>query len=197
MNKICTFATIVMTLGILIGCAGNRDLFKTVSTSTRQDVFQEIAHGAALVSGYADLRVYSSLKTHKPGIYSAKDIHGTADYKIIMNIDGQTVELLGDLQRENSEARALNDPEAGEGMRYHFSKNIRIKVGTHKIVIAIPADDLAIEREITLTAGSSNTLAFEPVYGNLPGKQRPGFYRDTSFTEGLKLFRVVLNGKYL
>ena len=190
------FITMILALIVMTGCGGNH-LLKAAGSSSRQDVFQEITPGAAPVSGYADLRIYSSLKTHKPGIYSAKDIHGTADYKIIMNIDGQAAELHSDLQRENAEAGALRDSEAGEGMRYHFSKNIRIEAGPHKVVIALPADDLAIDQIITLTDGSSNSLTLEPVYRSAPGKRRPGFHGATSFSEGLKGFRVIFNGKPL
>lgn len=197
MKQISRFISTVMSMIIMTGCAGSHELIKAASSSTRQDVYREIAQGAAPAPGYADLRIYSSLKTHKPGIYLSKDIHGTADYKIILNIDGQAAELHGDLQEERSEAGAFRHPETGEGIRYLFSKNIRIKAGTHKVVIVIPADGLAIEREITLTDGSSNSLALEPVYGVIPGKQRSGFYGVTSFREGLKGFTVILNGKPL
>jgi hypothetical protein len=188
---------LAMTVTFVSGCVNNSALIRTSSTSIRNDIFQELSNGGSIPAGYADLRITSSLKTHKPGIYSAKDIHGTADYKIIMNIDGQAAELHSDLRRENTDAGTLRDPEAGEGMRYHFSKNIRIKTGTHKVVIAIPSDDLAIEREITLRDGSSNSLTLEPVYSSAPGKRRPAFYGVTSFSEGLKGFRVIFNGKPL
>ena len=196
MMKRSAFVTIVVTLGIMAGCAGNRDLIKRMSTSTRQDMFQEVIEAGAPAPGYADLRIYSSLKTHKPGFYSEKDIHGKPDYKLLLNIDGQAVELLGATRTENSEARSLRDPEAGEGIRYQFTKKLRLKAGTHKVVIAIPADDLAVGREITLTEGSNN-LTLEPIYGGTSGKQCPGFYGISSFKEGIKWFRLVLNGKTL
>lgn len=195
MNIMRRFITIIFAITITTGCASNYELIKAASSSTRQDVFQEISQGDTLQSGYADLRIHSSLKTHHPGIYSAKDIHGTPDYKIIVNIDGQITELLCVPQKENSEATAFHDPEAGDGMRYRFSKNIRIKAGPHKIIIAIPTDGLAFEQEIILTNGSSNSLTLEPVYGSISGKQRPRFYGMTSFKEGIKKLKFVLNGQ--
>jgi len=103
--------SILMTLGIMAGCAGNKELIKEMSTSTTQGVFQEIEENVQPVHGYADLRIYSSLKTHNPGIYSAKDIHGTPDYMLLLNIDGQAILLLGSLQKENCEPRKLVEPE--------------------------------------------------------------------------------------
>lgn len=198
MKKMRLLSISILLLVIAAGCASNNhELIKAASSSSRQDVFQDIATGVAPLPGYADLRIYSSLKTHRPGIYKANDIHGTADYKIIINVDGQAAALRADLRREDSEAGFLPDPDAGEGMRYHFSKNIRLKAGIHKVVVAVPADDLAVERTITLTDGSSNSLTLEPVYGHAPAKRRPGFYGNTSFTEGLKGFRLILNDKTL
>ncbi len=199
MKEIRRCIKIISILIIATGCAGNNNyqLIKAAGSSVRHDVFQELAPGVPPISGYADLHISSSLKTHRPGIYAAKDLHGTADYKIIVNIDGQAAELHADRRWENSEAEALPDPEAGEGMRYHFSKSIRIKAGTHKVVVAIPADDLAVEREITLPEGSGNSLTLAPVYGSAPAKRRPAFYGATSFTAGLKGFRLILNGKPL
>lgn len=191
------FFTIFTALAIMAGCAGNYELVKTAGSTIRQNVFQEATPaGDAPVSGYADLRIYSSLKTHTAGIYSGKDIHGTTEYKMIVNIDGQAAELFGAPRRENSEARTAQDPEAGDGMRYRFSKNIRIKAGPHKVIIAIPSDGLAIEREITLTDGSSNSLVVEPTYGVTSSKQRPGSFGVTSFTEGIRGIRLTLNGSH-
>ena len=184
----------IMALIVMSGCAESSGLIRASSTSIRSDIFQELSNGGPVPAGYADLRITSSLKTHKPGIYSAKDIHGTPDYKLLLNIDGQAVRLQGNPREENSEPRGLRDPEAGEGIRYRFSSDLRLKAGTHKVVIAVPADDLAVERKIILPEGS-NSLVLEPLYTATPGKQRPSFHGATSFTKGIRSFQVILNGK--
>lgn len=186
---------IVMTLAVISGCAESSALIKASSTSIRTDVFKELNDGGSIPLGYADLRIASSLKTHKPGIYSSKDIHGTPDYKLLLNIDGQAVQLQGSLREENIEPRGLRDAEAGEGIRYQFDKRVRLNAGTHKVVIAILADDVAVERVISLPEGSSNSLVLEPVYKTTPGKRRPASYGVTSFQEGIRGFQVILNGK--
>lgn len=187
--------TILMSLGILAGCAGNNKSVTEISSSTTQSVFQEIEENVPPVPGYADLRVYSSLKTHKAGFHSIKDNHGTPDYELLINIDGQAVLLRGSLQKENSEPRGLVDPEAGEGIRYRFGKSLRLKGGTHRIVVAIPDDGFAVERAITLAEGNVNNLVLEPIYGTTPGMRRPRAYSTTSFKEGIRGLSLTLNGR--
>ncbi|MBI2353801.1 MAG: hypothetical protein HYV06_02030 [Deltaproteobacteria bacterium] len=194
MRHTFSFFLLMAVLLIAAGCAGNHELIKAAGIGTRQGVFQEISPDAAPMPGYADLRIYSSLKTHLPGAYTVKDIHGTAAFRIMVDIDGQTTELQGDPRRENSEARMARDPEAGDGMRYRFSKSIRIKAGTHRVLIVIPSDGIAQEQEITLTERSRNSLNLEPVYDATAGKKRIGSYGETSFKRGIRGFRMVLNG---
>jgi hypothetical protein len=180
---------------MLCGCAKSSALIKENSASLRTDVYQELTNGATAPQGYVDLRVTASLKTHYPGMYSAKDIHGTSYYKMLLNIDGQAVLLQGSLQKENSELMKLVDPEAGDGIRYRFSKNLCLKPGLHKVVIALPDDEIAITREVVLNAGERNSLVVEPVYSTKPGKRRPGNQDVTGFTQGIRTFRLMLNGR--
>ncbi|AAR35509.1 lipoprotein [Geobacter sulfurreducens] len=192
MKRLCL---LVMAISLLSGCAESSALIKANSVSLRTDVFEELTNGVTAPQGDVDVRLTATFKTHKPGIYSAKDIHGTPDYKLLLNIDGQAVLLQGSLQKENNEPMKLVDPEAGDGIRYRFSKNLRLKAGIHKIVVALPDDEVAIAREITLNEGDRNSLVVEPIYSTKPGKRRPGMYSTTSFTEGIRSLRVMLNGK--
>lgn len=187
---------LTMTLTVVGGCAESSALIRANSTSMRSDVFEEIANGTIVPKGFADLHFTATLKTHNHGIYSVKDIHGTSDYKLLLNVDGQAVQLQGSLQLENGESNGFRDAEAGEGTRYRFNKKLRLKSGTHRVVLAIPADDLAIERVITLAEGSSNTLVLEPVYRQTPVKPRIGIGK-TSYKEGIKGISLILNGKPL
>ncbi|GAM08352.1 hypothetical protein OR1_00623 [Geobacter sp. OR-1] len=195
MNKTILVFSMFMSLVILEGCAGNKKLVNSMSFSTSQSVFQEINENASPVSGYVVLRIYSSFKTHKPGIYSIKDVHGTQEYTLLVNIDGQAITLRGRISEEKSGTRPMGDPEGGEGVRYIFEKKIRLKTGVHKLVIALPVDDLVAEREVDLPEGENNSLTVEPIYGAVPGKPRPGTYGLSSYKEGIKSFRLLLNGE--
>jgi len=186
---------LTLALTVVCGCAESSALVKASSTSMRADIFEEITNGGIAPQGFTDLHITASLKTHKPGIYSASDIHGTPDYRLLLNIDGQAVILRGRLQKENSEPMKLVDPEAGDGIRYRFSKKLRLKAGTHRIVAALPDDGIAVERELSLAEESVNNLVLQPVYRVTPGKKRPGFYGVTSFKEGIRGFRLMLDGR--
>lgn len=192
------FAALLLALAMLSACAQNVELIKSLSATTRDDVFQELPGEAAIPTGYADLSILASLKTHKPGIYSfEKKPHGTADYMLLLNIDGQVTHIKGVLKEEDSESRYLRDPEAGEGIRYNFRKDVRLKASPHKIAVIVPDDDVIVVNEVVLSEGSSNILFLEPIYGAAARKQRPGFYGVTSFSQGIKGLRAYLNGRLL
>lgn len=194
MKKLCL---LLVAISLLSGCAESSALIKANSTSLRTDIFEEITNGGTAPQGYTELRITASLKTHKPGIYSSSDIHGTPDYKLLVNVDGQALILRGNLQQEKTEPMKLLDPETGEGIRYRFSKTLRMKTGAHKIVVALTDDGVAVERELVLNEGVVNSLSIEPVYSTKPGKRRPGSYSLTSFMEGVRSISLTLNNKEL
>lgn len=195
MHKI-TLLLIIAMLAVLGGCAKSPALLRESSVNLRSDVFEELTNGGGKVpDGFADLRLTATLKTHKPGLFSAKDLHGTPDYPLQFDIDGQTVVLRGALAEENLNPIDLEDPEAGAGIRYRFSKTIRLKPGKHSIIVALTADKIAVEKEITLVEKELNSLALEPIYGRVLEKKRPSANRVTGFEEGITGIRLTLNGR--
>jgi hypothetical protein len=196
MNRHSLVVGMLFIVGLMTsGCAGNSGLGKAVGISTRQDVFREAVGATVAEAGYAELRIYAALKTHKAGIYGTTDSHGTPDYKLLVNIGGQSIALSGVTREGNSDARNLREPESGAGVGYQFSKKLRVRTGTHRVVIALPGDNIAVEKSVTLAEGTLNSLVVEPVYGAIPGQKRPGFYGLTSFQEGIRSIRVILNGQ--
>lgn len=197
MKKALCLALISIT-ALLNACAKNVEIIKSASVTTRSDVFRELPERAAVPPGYADLYIDASLKTHKPGIYPfERKPHGTADYQLLLNIDGQATRIKGTLREEDGIPRAVRDPEAGEGIRYNFRQDVRLKAGRHKITVAIPDDSIVIVKEVALSEGSTNYLLLEPVYGRLSIRQRTGFYGLTSFSQGLKGLKAYLNDRPL
>ena len=188
---------LLATLTILAGCAGRSALIHP-ATSVRSDVFMEQpSNGGAVPKGVADMRIAGSLKTHKPGVYSAKDLHGTPAYQLHLNVDGQSVEVPGNLQEESLDWKDRENPEAGEGIRYRFRKQLRLKPGRHLVTVALPGDRIVVAREVTLVEGEVNSLELEPVYGRVSEKRRPSANRLTSFEEGVVGIRLTLNGREL
>ncbi len=195
MGRTVALLTIIMSLAVQAGYAGE-SVKKTVNIAGNQRVFEEVAENAAPEPGYAYLSVYCSLKTHKPGAHAAKDSHGAPDFVLALEIDGQRVVLRAITREEKTGCMSPTEPEEGDGIRYEFTKRLRMKAGTHRVIIAVPSDSLAMEREITLSGNQVNRLTLKPVYGRSPNRQR-GYANNTSFKEGIKGFQVILNGNSL
>lgn len=190
----------ILGVGILAasGCSRNAGALKSPDTPVRHDVFTALSEPSPVPAGHADLTIVSSLKTHLAGAHTfGHQKHGTPDYQVSVLIDGQAVTLRGEVREESREPLGIRDPEAGRGARYLFRKELRLKAGTHRVVAAIPDDGVRVEGEISLSEGSSNTLTLEPVYRPTALKGKPAAYGQTSFKEGMRGFRVLLNGKQL
>lgn len=180
---------------VLAGCAGSPTLLKTTGAGVRHDVFQEVVKSEAVPRGFADLRITGTLKTHKPGLYTASDVHGTAAYQLQLTVDGQSTSVPATLEAEDLNPKDLDHPEAGEGIRYRFGKTVRLKPGGHQIVAALPGEGIAVAKEITLVEGEVNILEMEPIYGRVSEKKRPSANKTTSFEDGISGLRLSLNGR--
>lgn len=189
MKKLLYIAVLVASVGAIAGCGSNKSLIRDTGISSRNDVFQEAA--GRVPEGYANLRISLSLKTHGADVYSESDRHGTPDYKLLVNIDGQAVEVKGSLQQEDR-GGITKDPEAGRGTRYYFHKELRLRPGKHRITVALPADHIALMEDVELRGGD-NFLTLTPKYGQVREKRRPGFYTKTSFKEGVRGIEAALN----
>lgn len=188
---------LLIPLALLMASAESSALIKQAGPSTRTDVFKEVATGGTVPQGFADLYITASFKTHHPGAYSAKDPHGTPGYRLQLNVDGQAVVLSGELQPENLSLKKLGDPEAGAGIRYRFRKVVRLKEGTHRISVSLPADNIAIAKDFRLEAGKENRLVLEPVYGRVMEKKRPSSNKSTGFRKGISRIIMNFNGRHL
>jgi len=193
MNMKSINSMLLLCLFIFTGCTESAAAVPTNGSR----VFEELSSSTMVPQGDADLLVTVSLKTHPAGLYSASDLHGTPDYRLLVSIDGQESVLRGSMQHEYGGAPQLKGPETGSGVRYRFAKTMRLKAGLHKITVALPEDKVAVKRVVTLRGGELNRLVIEPVYGKRPGKKRPGMGSTESFTEGIKTLKLILNGKEL
>lgn len=192
--KNAIFLLSVVTV-LLTGCT--KEIISMMNQGTRQDVFQEITGNARIPDGYAKLTIVASLKTHKPGIYLfGSKTRGTRDYVLLINIDGQKVEVKGNLREETSEPKGLVDPEAGEGIRYIFKKDVLLKAGPHKLIVALPEERVVVKRELTFKEGTTNILRLVPIYRstNPSGNPGRGSLSCSSFMAGVVGFWVYLNG---
>ncbi|HBA86461.1 MAG TPA: hypothetical protein DCZ75_00330 [Geobacter sp.] len=185
----------LLTLAAAGGCADRSTLIRTETASHGTAVAEELAKDGSLPQGYAALGITASFKTHADRPSLVYDPHGTPDFKLLVSIDGQETSLRGALQEEKGGSLDLVDPENGPGIRYRFDKKLRLKAGVHRVVVALPGDGVVLQREISLAEGKVHSLVVEPVYGAKSGKPRPGISNATSFREGIRTLRILLDGQ--
>lgn len=131
------------------------------------------------------------MKTRRAGFHVLESgKHGTPEYVLVLNIDGQATVLRGSLIEENSRGERPRTPETGVGSRYVFQKDIRLKAGTHRIFLAVPEDRFSVGKDVWLEGGNRNELVLESVYkvGKRIGRRAPKFYSHLSG------FKLSLNG---
>lgn len=196
MKKLRLFALGAL-FAVLAGCAGNSQSALKQETGKGGEVYSEIAKGGGAPEGYADLTVSASIKTHSQRASFVPDSHGSTSYLLLVSIDGQPVPVPGEARLEKKEGSPFTDPEAGKGVRYLFTKTLRLQAGTHEVKVSLPEDAVSIGHDITLASGSANRLVLKPVYRPAGGKPRPGFYGVTTFKEGISRIQMALNGKIL
>jgi hypothetical protein len=197
MDKTMKITVILLTVFIVLMTGCNKDVINMMSQGTRRDVFEETSGGVPIPRGYAELTIISSLKTHKPGIYPyGNRVRGTSDYVLLINIDGQKTVIKGDLEEEKTELKGLYNQEAGEGIRYFYEKEILIKPGKHRMILAPQEESFVVERELTFKDETNNILRPEPIYGSSNPRGTHGRIPRSysSFMAGIEGFWVYLNG---
>jgi hypothetical protein len=161
------------------------------------DVFREAKDKDPIPKGYASLVITSTIKTHLQGYYrlESKEVpHGTPTYPFLFNISGQAVQWEAEGVRESKapDDKYIEDPDAGDGMKYVLVKRILIKAGTQQVFFGLLGDNYYRNIEIRLQEGESYALEFKPVYN-----VRARFNRIPTFLKGVKEYDVFLNGKKL
>lgn len=198
MNKVhLTGILLVLISGLVLACSNTRERSNGHVADSIETALPVSKGEVPLARGFSVLQIDFSVKTHKPGIGFMEDTHGKPDYHLNVTIDGQTTLVQGILFKENSEASGLADPEAGEGIRYRFRESFRLEAGTHRIAVSIPEDSITVERDITLADRSRSSLVIEPLYGTAPGKRCPGAFNTTSFKQGIRGVRLLLDDRAL
>ena len=196
MEKLIVLIVILTTF--TAGCT--RNIIQTVTEDTRHGVFQEYLENKPIPHGYAELTIFSSIKTPDPGMYDfGSKVIGTPDYMLLIDIDGQKKLFKGKLIKEISDPVGLDDTEAGEGIRYLFKTDLVLKAGSHKLYVAFPAEKVAIEREFIVKDGTFNILRIYPIYGSREPEGMPGrgMFSSSTFMEGIDGLWVYLNGNEL
>lgn len=194
MNNMKKYTLLIASLLLLGGCAANQTV-RQLETPNAQGGFQVVKDADGQPSaGYGDLKIALNLKTRNPGTFLVDTTgYGTERYKLQIGINGQTETIAGVMTPESGEYKGSKDPEAGNGVRYRFAKTLRLPVGEHRLVLALPGDTVVFEHVVTIRHGVS-VLNLQPVYGRKDSHRMIGFYGDTTYYEGVRRLTVAGSG---
>jgi len=181
----------LLVLAFIPGCAGNGNTLIKTTDSARQDVFREVSD-SSYTSGTALLTIDFPVKNFKARFINTYIKHSDPPYTVTINIDGQSVELTNEPVLEDLPGDFMKNPEAGTGWKYTFNKKLLLEPGKHHITIAVPLSDVAVEKDVTLNAGT-NLLQLVPVY-NASVSRYPNHSR---FNHGLNRVELRLNNQEL
>lgn len=188
MQRKYIFWGIVLMAGFVFsGCANNRELIAKASHATRSGVFVEIANSdAPPLKAIADIKL--SVKSNSSYFLGAYNKHSNPPYRVNVKIDGQTMVLESEPVLEAKSPIDASVPESGTGWKYQFSKRIALAPGKHNLTVALPIDDVIVEREVELRSGI-NSITVVPVYNKR--SLRP--YKGLNFTAGVKALEIIVN----
>lgn len=177
--------TALMVCVVVSGCASNRDLIAKASITTRNDVFTEVV-SPETQSGKAIMDIKFAVKSNSSRFMEIYNKHSNPPYRVHLNIDGQSAVLESEPVLEDKSPIDPNVPESGTGWKYNFSKQIALAPGKHKLTFALPIDDVIVEQNVELHAGT-NTITVTPVYNKR--SLRP--YKGQNFTAGVKTLEIT------
>jgi hypothetical protein len=193
-----TLSALLLAGIILAGCAGNGELLKRAESPERSNVYAVITTTAPPERGYADVTIRASIKTHSTALFPlGKDPHGTSDYQLLVNIDGEPLRISGAPTIEEGFSDAERHPEAGSGTRYLFRAHVRLPAGSHRVIVALPGDRVAVQHDIRLDEMTDTLLEVVPSYYSDRRQLGPGSAGATSFREGISGLGLAVNGKAL
>ncbi|CAH2030259.1 hypothetical protein [Trichlorobacter ammonificans] len=184
---------LVAAVALFSGCASTETI-KRLETQSGHGMYTALADTQAPApAGYGDLQLSLSLKTRNPGsVLMDTTDYGTERYSLLVGISGQTLRLTGARTPESGDYHGSSDPEAGNGVRYHFTATLRLPVGSHRITVALPGDGVVLEHDVTVHHGM-NRLELKPVYGMKSSYTLLGFRGERTYYEGVTA--LVVSGQ--
>lgn len=184
--NVCMAGATLMLCVVASGCANNRDLIAKTSIATRSDVFTE-AVSSDVQTGKAIIDFTFAVKSNSYYLMGTYGKHTAPPYRVLLNIDGQATVLEAVPILEDKSPVDSKVPESGIGWKYQFSKRIALAPGKHTLTIALPIDDVIVEKEVELRSGS-NSVSVHPVYSRR--NLRP--YKGENFTAGVKSLDIIV-----
>lgn len=192
MRKVAIVAGMLFA-GVAAGCATGGRVVNSAPPIPKSGIFVESAEAGPLPDGTAEMEIRMRVKTPHAGYFllgSGGIPHGTDEYPVLLDIDGQAIEWKISGFEETEPAlysHGTRTPEGGKGVVYVLKKKIRISPGPHRVFFSLPAEGASTGIDITVREKGIYSLVLEPAYGK--GKRYPNGY----FTKGVRELRGIFS----
>ena len=154
---------IIMIAGLLVsGCANKQGLATKPLIERKQDVFADVLEKER-TSGKAVTNISFTVKSNSSRFLWFYNKHTDPPFTLNLTIDGQVTVLEAEPVLEDISPIDSTVPESGTGWKYQFSKQIALAPGKHKLTVALPVDEVIVEKEIVLREGA-NSIIVKPIY---------------------------------
>jgi predicted small secreted protein len=174
---------------ILAACAGSN----TAGMGKRSDVFQVVTAGTTAGMDEAFITISASIKTHKeyPLLFEPAK-HGSDDYRLVVDINGQSLELPVQTTEEATDSDPQTDPESGTGLRYSYTATVRLRPGRYTVTARLPTGNVTAIQDVQITAGSKN-ITVKPIYRGSAGSKPASLRWVPAFRDGVSGLDIVAN----
>ncbi|MDD2366703.1 MAG: hypothetical protein PHN84_11120 [Desulfuromonadaceae bacterium] len=185
--SVCLAGAALMLCVGASGCANNRDLIAKTSIANRSDVFNEVVN-SDVQTEKAIIDFSFAVKSNSYYLMGTYGKHTEPPYRVHLNIDGQVTVLDAEPNLEDRSPVDSKVPESGIGWKYQFSKRIALAPGKRRLTIALPVDDVIVEKEVELGSGE-NFVTVTPIYSRR--NLRP--YKGQNFTGGVNTLEIKVD----
>lgn len=181
----------IITLSIcclLTACAGGRP----AAVGPHPEVFRLAEAGTVPGSGQAVVTITASIKSHKDSSLLFETArHGSSDYPLLIEIDGQSFSLPVRIMEENTPSAPLSDPEGGAGLRYSYNATLLLEPGVHTLTARMPTEHVETSRELKIRAGSGNIM-IRPLYRSSAGRKPASLRWVPNYMDGVGGLSIVV-----
>jgi len=182
---------IVMLLVVctLAACAGSN----TAGLGKRTDVFQVTKEGSPIGADEVHVTISASIKTHRESaILFEPAKHGSDDYRLVVDINSQSIDLPVQTSEETTASDPRTDPESGAGLRYNYRATVRLRPGIYTITAWLPTENVTASQEVQIS-GISRGITIKPLYSGSAGRKPASLRWLPSFRDGVSSLNIAVN----
>ena len=180
---------LLMVCGGLTACAGGT----AAGLGVRSDVFQVVKGEVAPEAGQLLVSISASIKTHtESSIPFELAQHGSDAYRLVVDIDGQSLDLPFETMAETTTSDPLRDPESGSGLRYHYRATVALRPGSYRVTAWLPTENVTARQEVQISA-DTRQIIIKPLYRGLAGRKPASLRWQPTFKDGVSALNMVVN----